>query len=183
MCGIVGYIGPREAAEFLVVGLRRLEYRGYDSSGVATITPEGQLAVVKTAGRIERLEALLAKTPAPGRIGIGHTRWATHGAPSDVNAHPHIGGNGALAVVHNGVIENFQAIKRRLQSEGYKFQSATDTRGHRPSDRQLPEASAAGGRHGGGRLPAAGRRGASGAWRNCRAPMGWRSSSANGRRC
>ena len=127
MCGIVGYIGPREAAEVLLVGLHRLEYRGYDSSGVATITPEGQLAVVKTAGRIDRLEALLSKNPAPGRVGIGHTRWATHGAPSDVNSHPHIGGNGTLALVHNGVIENFQAIKRRLQSEGYTFQSATDT--------------------------------------------------------
>ncbi len=127
MCGIVGYIGPRDAAEFLVVGLRRLEYRGYDSSGVATITPEGALAVVKTAGRIERLETLLSQSPALGRIGIGHTRWATHGAPSDINAHPHMGGDNALAVVHNGVIENFQALKQRLQSEGYKFQSATDT--------------------------------------------------------
>ena len=127
MCGIVGYIGPRDAAEFLVAGLRRLEYRGYDSSGVATITPEGQLAVVKTTGRIDRLEALLAKTPAFGRTGIGHTRWATHGAPSDANAHPHVGGDGELAVVHNGVIENFQALKERLQGEGYKFQSATDT--------------------------------------------------------
>jgi glutamine---fructose-6-phosphate transaminase (isomerizing) len=127
MCGIVGYIGPREAAEFLVAGLRRLEYRGYDSSGVATITPDGQLALVKSAGRIDRLEALLAKTPAPGRVGIGHTRWATHGAPSDINAHPHVGGDNTLAVVHNGVIENFQAIKARLQSEGYLFQSATDS--------------------------------------------------------
>ena len=127
MCGIVGYIGPRDAAEFLVTGLRRLEYRGYDSSGVATVTPEGQFAVVKSAGRIERLEALLSKNPAPGRIGIGHTRWANHGAPSDANAHPHIGGSDTLAVVHNGVIENFQALKQRLQGEGYKFQSATDT--------------------------------------------------------
>ncbi len=127
MCGIVGYIGPREAAEFLVVGLRRLEYRGYDSSGVATVTPEGKLTLVKTAGRIERLEALLSQSSAPGRIGIGHTRWATHGAPSDVNAHPHLGGNGAVALVHNGVIENFQALKQRLQTEGYRFQSATDS--------------------------------------------------------
>jgi glucosamine--fructose-6-phosphate aminotransferase (isomerizing) len=127
MCGIVGYIGPREAAEFLVVGLRRLEYRGYDSSGVATITPEGQFALVKTTGRIDRLAARLSESPARGRIGIGHTRWATHGAPSDVNAHPHLGGDGALAVVHNGVIENFQALKQRLQTEGYQFRSATDS--------------------------------------------------------
>jgi glutamine---fructose-6-phosphate transaminase (isomerizing) len=127
MCGIVGYVGPRDAAEFLVAGLRRLEYRGYDSSGVATITSEGQFALVKSAGRIERLEALLAQTPAAGRIGIGHTRWATHGAPNDVNAHPHIGGANVLAVAHNGVIENFHAIKRRLESEGYTFLSATDT--------------------------------------------------------
>ncbi len=127
MCGIVGYIGPREAAEFLLAGLHRLEYRGYDSAGVATITPEGQFALVKTVGRIERLDALLAENPAPGRIGIGHTRWATHGAPSDVNSHPHLGGNGALALVHNGVIENFQPLKQRLQTEGYTFLSATDS--------------------------------------------------------
>ncbi len=127
MCGIVGYIGPRDAAEFLVAGLRRLEYRGYDSSGVATVTSEGQFALVKTAGRIERLESLLAKTPAPGHSGIGHTRWATHGAPNDVNAHPHVGGDDTLVVAHNGVIENFQVLKQRLQGEGYQFRSATDS--------------------------------------------------------
>ena len=127
MCGIVGYIGAREAVEFLVAGLRRLEYRGYDSSGVATVTPEGRFALVKTAGRIERLEALLATSAAAGRVGIGHTRWATHGVPSDANAHPHLGGKGALALVHNGVIENFQVLKQRLQREGYQFQSATDS--------------------------------------------------------
>ncbi|HUT09885.1 MAG TPA: glutamine--fructose-6-phosphate transaminase (isomerizing) [Thermoguttaceae bacterium] len=127
MCGIVGYIGFREAAEFLVSGLRRLEYRGYDSSGVATITPEGQLAITKTAGRIEQLEARLVDSPTPGRVGIGHTRWATHGAATDANAHPHIGGDHALAVVHNGVIENFQAIKQRLLREGRHFLSDTDS--------------------------------------------------------
>jgi glutamine---fructose-6-phosphate transaminase (isomerizing) len=127
MCGIVGYIGPREAAEFLLVGLHRLEYRGYDSAGVATVTPEGRFAVVKAVGRIDRLEAALAKTPAPGRVGIGHTRWATHGAPSDVNSHPHLGDNGTLALVHNGVIENFRPLKQRLEQEGYTFLSETDT--------------------------------------------------------
>jgi glutamine---fructose-6-phosphate transaminase (isomerizing) len=127
MCGIVGYIGPRDAIEFLILGLRRLEYRGYDSSGVATIAPDGQFALRKSAGRIDRLEAVLLENQAAGRVGIGHTRWATHGAPSDLNAHPHIGGENTLAVVHNGVIENYRALKQRLQSEGYTFQSATDS--------------------------------------------------------
>ena len=127
MCGIVGYIGSREATEFLVTGLHRLEYRGYDSAGIATIAPGGDFALVKTAGRITRLESLLSETPAPGTVGIGHTRWATHGNPTNINAHPHIGGDNTLAVVHNGVIENFQAIKGRLEGEGYVFRSATDT--------------------------------------------------------
>jgi len=127
MCGIVGYIGYRQAEPFLLAALRRLEYRGYDSSGVAIARPEHGLVIAKTAGRIERLEAKLADTPAVGQVGIGHTRWATHGAPTDANAHPHVGGDGLLAVVHNGVIENFQPLKQRLQAEGYRFQSATDT--------------------------------------------------------
>ena len=127
MCGIVGYIGFREATDFLVGGLRRLEYRGYDSSGVATVGPSGRLTVTKTAGRIDDLESRLANAPLSGRIGIGHTRWATHGPPTDANAHPHLGGDGAVAVVHNGVIENFQPLKKRLESEGYAFQSSTDT--------------------------------------------------------
>jgi glutamine---fructose-6-phosphate transaminase (isomerizing) len=127
MCGIVGYVGPREALPFLLGGLRRLEYRGYDSSGVAVISDKGELVVAKSAGRLERLEARLAETPLAGRIGIGHTRWATHGAPTDDNAHPHIGGDGVLAVVHNGVIENFQTLKQRLQAEGCQFRSDTDS--------------------------------------------------------
>ena len=127
MCGIVGYVGPRQAVDFLIEGLHRLEYRGYDSSGVVTITPEGKFAVVKTAGRIDLLEAKLAETPAPGTIGIGHTRWATHGAPNDVNAHPHLGGEQVLALAHNGVIENYRDLKQRLETEGYIFSTATDT--------------------------------------------------------
>ena len=127
MCGIVGYIGPRQAVEFLISGLHRLEYRGYDSAGVATIDEGGTLGVVKSAGRIERLETKLAEFPLSGSIGIGHTRWATHGAPTDDNAHPHLGDNGTLAIVHNGVIENFKIIKRRLENEGYQFKTATDT--------------------------------------------------------
>jgi glucosamine--fructose-6-phosphate aminotransferase (isomerizing) len=127
MCGIIGYVGPREAVEFLIAGLRRLEYRGYDSAGVAAIDAGGALRVCKSAGRIDQLEARLAAAPIQGRIGVGHTRWATHGAATDENAHPHLGGDGPLAVVHNGVIENFELLKQRLQGEGYVFRSATDT--------------------------------------------------------
>jgi glutamine---fructose-6-phosphate transaminase (isomerizing) len=127
MCGIVGYVGHREAVAYLLEGLRRLEYRGYDSSGIVTITPAGKFCLVKTAGRIDLLEQKLADTVAEGNIGIGHTRWATHGAPNDQNAHPHVGGEQVLAVVHNGVIENFRALKEELESEGYIFRSATDS--------------------------------------------------------
>ena len=127
MCGIVGYVGFRQATDFLVGGLHRLEYRGYDSSGIASITPDGGMCVTKSAGRLARLQEALKEAPCPGGTGVGHTRWATHGAATDGNAHPHVGGNGVLAVVHNGVIENFQVLKERLQSEGYVFQSATDT--------------------------------------------------------
>ena len=127
MCGIVGYVGDAQATEFLIQGLHRLEDRGYDSSGVATITDTGELAITKAAGRIDRLEAELAVRPAPGAIGIGHTRWATHGAATDLNAHPHIGGNHVVALVHNGVIENFMQLKQRLQAEGFVFHSATDS--------------------------------------------------------
>lgn len=127
MCGIVGYVGFREAADFLVRGLHRLEYRGYDSSGVTTVSASGVLTLAKKAGRLAQLEAALAESPAPGKTGIGHTRWATHGAATDINAHPHFGGDGIVAVAHNGVIENFESLKERLQGEGYQFKSATDT--------------------------------------------------------
>ncbi|TWT90320.1 Glutamine--fructose-6-phosphate aminotransferase [isomerizing] [Pseudobythopirellula maris] len=127
MCGIVGYIGPKPAADFLIEGLRRLEYRGYDSSGVVTSEPKGMLNVTKTAGRIDLLATAAAESSHDGQIGIGHTRWATHGPATDVNAHPHLGGDGALALVHNGVIENYQSLRGALVEQGYQFFSATDS--------------------------------------------------------
>jgi glucosamine--fructose-6-phosphate aminotransferase (isomerizing) len=126
MCGIVGYIGPNQAVDFLIEGLRRLEYRGYDSSGVATID-RGEFAVTKTAGRVDDLVRELEAHPAPGTVGVGHTRWATHGPATDLNAHPHIGGDNVVALVHNGVIENFREIKQQLADRGYYCKSATDT--------------------------------------------------------
>jgi len=126
MCGIIGYIGKKPAQSILVEGLRRLEYRGYDSAGVCTLS-NGSLLVRKKTGRIDDLAALLRKQPAPGQCGVGHTRWATHGAPTDPNAHPHTDQTGKLILVHNGVIENHQALKDRLAAQGHKFQSQTDT--------------------------------------------------------
>jgi glucosamine--fructose-6-phosphate aminotransferase (isomerizing) len=126
MCGIVGYTGHREAEPILVEGLRRLEYRGYDSAGVATVSGS-HLRVRKTAGRIADLVDLLAEHPLRGTHGISHTRWATHGGATDRNAHPHVGGDGAVAVVHNGVIENYASLKQQLQADGYVFKSDTDT--------------------------------------------------------
>jgi glucosamine--fructose-6-phosphate aminotransferase (isomerizing) len=126
MCGIVGYIGDKDAVSLIVDGLKRLEYRGYDSAGVAVLGPEG-LEVRRAAGRIKMLEGLLRERPVHGRIGIGHTRWATHGRPTDDNAHPHTDGSGTLVVVHNGIIENYLPIKERLSAEGHVFTSETDT--------------------------------------------------------
>jgi glucosamine--fructose-6-phosphate aminotransferase (isomerizing) len=128
MCGIVGYVGRREAEPILLDGLRRLEYRGYDSAGLATVTGY-QLHVRKRAGRVSALSDLVRTRPAPGCAGISHTRWATHGPATDANAHPHAAGDGPrrVAVVHNGVIENYLALKRGLESHGVRFQSDTDT--------------------------------------------------------
>ena len=126
MCGIVGYTGRREAEPILLDGLKRLEYRGYDSAGLATVTGD-RLRLRKCAGRIADLAALLERKPAPGTNGISHTRWATHGGATDDNAHPHLGGDGAVAVVHNGVIENYTTLKQQLQAKGYQFRSDTDT--------------------------------------------------------
>lgn len=126
MCGIVGYVGVGTAVPVLLEGLRRLEYRGYDSSGLATIN-QGRLHLRKRAGRLQHLIENLQHQPAPGSLGISHTRWATHGPATDVNAHPHIGGDGLVAVVHNGVIENHAVLRRQLAQEGVSFRSDTDT--------------------------------------------------------
>ncbi|MEM7161181.1 MAG: glutamine--fructose-6-phosphate transaminase (isomerizing) [Bacteroidota bacterium] len=127
MCGIVGYVGPKTACPILVKGLKRLEYRGYDSAGVALLDSKGHLNVVKCQGKVAGLEAKLEMGDASGSIGIGHTRWATHGAPNDVNAHPHVSQNGKLAIIHNGIIENYAPLKQELINRGHIFQSDTDT--------------------------------------------------------
>jgi glucosamine--fructose-6-phosphate aminotransferase (isomerizing) len=127
MCGIVGYVGGRSAVGIIVDGLKRLEYRGYDSAGVACLTPAGDLEVRRAAGRIKVLEGLLRERPLAGTVGLGHTRWATHGRPSDDNAHPHTDCAGSLVVVHNGILENYLEIKERLRAEGHVFRSETDT--------------------------------------------------------
>ena len=127
MCGIVGYVGQQEAAPILLDGLRRLEYRGYDSAGIA-VCGDGQLRVKKSRGRLQVLSDLTHDgADLPGHLGIGHTRWATHGEPSDRNAHPHTDVKGGIAVVHNGIIENHAALRRHLEQTGAKFVSQTDT--------------------------------------------------------
>jgi glucosamine--fructose-6-phosphate aminotransferase (isomerizing) len=126
MCGIVGYVGSRPALDVVVEGLRRLEYRGYDSAGVAVID-DGTLQIAKKAGRIENLDKELAARTITGTTGMGHTRWATHGAPNDRNAHPHSGGDGRIAVVHNGIIENFAELRSELERAGVEFSSDTDS--------------------------------------------------------
>ena len=126
MCGIVGYVGFKQASDILLEGLRRLEYRGYDSAGIA-VSDAGEIAIRKKAGRVQELGKLVERNPVHGTIGIGHTRWATHGSPSDINSHPHVGGNGEVVLVHNGVIENYAVLKNHLQALGYVFRSSTDT--------------------------------------------------------
>lgn len=127
MCGIVGYLGKREAYPILIKGLKRLEYRGYDSAGVALIDREDNLNVYKTKGKVADLEAFCADKNTSGSVGIAHTRWATHGEPSSVNAHPHYSSSKNLAIIHNGIIENYAEIKRNLIAKGVVFQSETDT--------------------------------------------------------
>jgi len=127
MCGIVGYVGPRDATPIILEGLKRLEYRGYDSAGLAVVQADGAIAVRREAGKITGLVELVAAEPVSGRVGIGHTRWATHGEPCRRNAHPHVGATGEVAVVHNGIIENFLPLRQELEAEGRRFASETDT--------------------------------------------------------
>jgi len=126
MCGIVGYVGKAEAAPILLDGLRRLEYRGYDSAGVAVLGPDG-LSIERRAGKLANLDAALTDRELPGSLGIGHTRWATHGAPTDRNAHPHTDCTGSIAIVHNGTIENFAELREGLEARGHELSSDTDT--------------------------------------------------------
>jgi glucosamine--fructose-6-phosphate aminotransferase (isomerizing) len=127
MCGIVGYVGPRDAAPILLEGLRRLEYRGYDSAGIAVLTEAGEVFIEKKAGKLTNLTDHLNGDAPAGHPGIGHTRWATHGQPNDANAHPHTDCSGKLALIHNGIIENYAEIKDRLAAQGHRFTSETDT--------------------------------------------------------
>ena len=129
MCGIVAYVGRKIAQPLLIEGLKRLEYRGYDSAGIAVIDPTGKLHIRRAVGRISVLEAALNSDQAlpDAHIGMAHTRWATHGAPNEVNAHPHLDDSGQIAIVHNGIIENYSALKQFLTAKGHTFKSQTDT--------------------------------------------------------
>ena len=127
MCGIVGYVGSKDAYPILIKGLHRLEYRGYDSAGIALINPAGKLNVYKSKGKVTELEHFVEDKDISGTIGIAHTRWATHGEPNDVNAHPHYSENGSIALIHNGIIENYGVLKAMLAEKGYTFRSETDT--------------------------------------------------------
>ena len=127
MCGIVGYIGKKEAFPILIKGLRRLEYRGYDSAGVALINGDGELNVYKSKGKVDNLCEYCSDKNVSGTVGIAHTRWATHGEPSSRNAHPHYSKSQNLAIIHNGIIENYADIKEKLKAKGVHFRSDTDT--------------------------------------------------------
>ena len=127
MCGIVGYLGNGNAYDVLIKGLHRLEYRGYDSAGIALVAPGGKLNVFKAKGKVENLETICNDKDTDASVGIAHTRWATHGEPSDCNAHPHYSEDGNLALVHNGTIENYKLLKDALEEHGCKFHSETDT--------------------------------------------------------
>lgn len=126
MCGIVGYIGHLNAQDIVLKGLEKLEYRGYDSAGISIIE-NNKLYTMKRAGRLKNLEDALKNNPFNGNVGIGHTRWATHGEPNEINAHPHTNSDGSIAVIHNGIIENYIELKEELIKKGYNFKSQTDT--------------------------------------------------------
>src|SRR5881628_846047 len=127
MCGIVGYIGPKKVVPVVVEGLRKLEYRGYDSAGIAVVGQNGNLEIRRAPGKLRNLEEVIAKSPLHGTFGIGHTRWATHGRPTEENAHPHRDCTGSLVVVHNGIVENYLTLKKELTAQGHKFVTETDT--------------------------------------------------------
>jgi glucosamine--fructose-6-phosphate aminotransferase (isomerizing) len=126
MCGIIAYSGFRDAVDVIIEGLKRLEYRGYDSAGLGVLS-HGKIQLRKCSGRITSLQDLLSRSPVTGNTGIGHTRWATHGAPTDTNSHPHASSDGKLILAHNGVIENYKVLKEKLESLGHVFKSETDT--------------------------------------------------------
>src|SRR5919206_1966632 len=126
MCGIIGYIGSKPVVPVLIEGLRRMEYRGYDSAGVAVVSPEG-ISLRRSAGKLANLEQAIRVEPVSGLYGVGHTRWATHGRPTEENAHPHRDCTGKIVVVHNGIIENYLELKHELQQQGHKFVTETDT--------------------------------------------------------
>src|SRR3989440_7842917 len=126
MCGIVGYIGPKKVVPVVIEGLRKLEYRGYDSAGIAVVQ-DSKLEIRRAPGKLRNLEEALQKSPIEGTYGIGHTRWATHGRPTEENAHPHRDCTGQIVVVHNGIIENYLELKEQLQRKGHKFATETDT--------------------------------------------------------
>src|SRR4029453_18725471 len=126
MCGIVGYVGPKPLVPLLMDGLRRLEYRGYDSGGAAVVR-RGEIEIRRSAGKLSNLDDVLEKQPIDGEYGIGHTRWATHGRPTEENAHPHRDCHGRIVVVHNGIIENYLELKKELTAGGHKFVTETDT--------------------------------------------------------
>src|SRR5512138_2035130 len=127
MCGIVGYVGNKQVVPLIIDGLRKLEYRGYDSAGIAVVNEDHDLEIRRAEGKLRNLEDAIAKSPIDGTYGIGHTRWATHGRPTEENAHPHRDCTGRIVVVHNGIIENYLELKQQLQREGHKFVTETDT--------------------------------------------------------
>lgn len=126
MCGIVGYIGKKQACQIITKGLERLEYRGYDSAGIALLN-NGNINLYKRAGKVSDLEDFIKEKDTSGTVGIGHTRWATHGQPTELNAHPHFSGSKKLAIIHNGIIENYSSLKAELKKRGHIFKSETDT--------------------------------------------------------